>query len=102
MRNILLILIALAIAAPTQAAEGRRTAGVVGFALGALTGWTVRDHMRTDPPAPQVVRYRDSYDYERPAPQVIERVVIVERPTPQTKEYVVIDGKAYEVVRATR
>ena len=42
------------------------------------------------------------YDYERPAPQVIERVVIVERPAPQTKEYVVIDGKAYEVVRATR
>lgn len=100
MRNILLILVILAIAVPAQAAEGRRTAGVVGFALGALTGWTARDHMRTDPPAPQVVRYRDSYDYERPAPQVIERVVIVQAPAPPPREYVIIDGRAYEVVRS--
>jgi hypothetical protein len=98
MRHILLIITILAIAAsPAHAAEGRRTAGVVGFALGALTGWTARDHMRTDPPAPQVVRYRDSY--EQPQPQIVERVIVIEKPTPAPREYVLIDGKAYEIVR---
>lgn len=100
MRHILLILTVLAIAAsPAHAAEGRRTAGVVGFALGALTGWTARDNMRTDPPAPQRVTYRDDYRYEQPQPVIVERVVVIEKPTPAPREYVVIDGKAYEIVR---
>lgn len=100
MRNILLILIALAIAAPTQAAEGRRTAGVVGFAAGALTGWIANDQINKAP-APQVVRYHEPIRYQEPVRErVIERTIIVERAEPAAKEYVIIDGKAYEIVRS--
>lgn len=94
MRNILLIIIALAIAAPTQAAEGRRTAAVLGFAAGALTGWIANDQI-TKKPEPQVVRY-----HEPVRERVIERTIIVERAEPAAKEYVIIDGKAYEIVRS--
>lgn len=98
MRNILLIIIALAIAAPTQAAEGRRTAAVLGFAAGALTGWIANDQI-TKKPEPQVVRYHEPVRYQEPV-RVIERTIIVERAEPAAKEYVIIDGKAYEIVRS--
>ncbi len=95
MRQILLILVILSIAAPAvQAAEGRRTAAVLGFAVGALTGWTARDHMRTEP-APQVIRYRNEYR----EPVIVERVIVI-RQDPPPKEYVIIDGRAYEIVRS--
>lgn len=100
MRNILLIAIILAIAAPIQAAEGRRTAAVLGFAAGALTGWIANDQINKAP-APQVVRYREPTRYQEPVRErVIERTIIVERAEPAAKEYVIIDGKAYEIVRS--
>jgi hypothetical protein len=104
MNKIITILILAILAVQVQAAEGRRTAAVLGFAAGALTGWIANDQINKAP-APQVVRYREPVRqepvYQEPVRErVIERTIIVERAEPAAKEYVIIDGKAYEIVRS--
>lgn len=68
MRQIILAILMLAFSTGVNAAEGRRTAAVGGFVVGAVTGFLVRDAMEVKP-APQVV-----YVESQP------RVIYVERP----------------------
>jgi hypothetical protein len=98
MTRILSIILALSIfAVSANAAEGRRTAAVGGFILGAVSGFLVRDAMATPAPAPQPqVVYVESQPrtviVEAP-PRVVyverqPQVVYVERKEPRTVVYV--------------
>ena len=100
MKNILLIAILAILATTIQAAEGRNTAAIMGFAAGTLTGWIANDQINKKP-EPQVVRYHDRHEYRdsryrRP----IVRPIIIQRVEPEPRQYVIIDGRAYEVVQA--
>jgi hypothetical protein len=102
MRHTIIAILALAfLATSAGAAEGRRTAAIGGFLVGALTGYVVRDAMEVRP-APQTV-YVESQPrvvyVERPAPvapQVVyvesaPRVVYVERPAPAPRVTVYVE-----------
>lgn len=93
MKNILAIaILTLAIIGNASAAEGRRTAFVGGAVVGTVLGFIAHDAIVAKP-TPTVVRVES-------APVVETRVVYVRevevKPAP---EYVIIDGRAYEVVR---
>ena len=79
MRNLAIIILALAIVAPTEAAEGRRTAFLGGLAAGIIGSVVVHEAMETKPAPRAEVVY-----VERPAQVVYveaaPQVVYVERP----------------------
>ena len=94
MRHIFIIaILALAFIGNVNAAEGRRTAFVGGAVVGTVLGFIAHDAIVAKP-TPTVVRVES-------APVVETRVVYVRevevKPAP---EYVIIDGRAYEVVRS--
>lgn len=94
MRHIFVIALILSIVVNANCAEGRRTNFVTGLVIGGITGFIVHDAIVAKP-APTVVRVES-------APVVETRVVYVRSvEVKHVPEYVIIDGKAYEVVRAT-
>ncbi len=88
MRFILIIALALASIANINAAEGRRTAAVGGFVVGAVAGFLVRDAMVAPAPRERVV-----YVEREPAPVVIEREVIVYREAPPPRTIIIVEGE---------
>ena len=83
-----------------QAAEGRNTAAIMGFAAGTLTGWIANDQFNKKP-EPQVVRYHDRHEYrDNRYRRPIVRPIIIQRVEPEPKQYVIIDGRVYEVIQA--
>lgn len=89
MRHILAIAFILALAtSPAYSAEGRNTAAVGGFIVGAVSGFLVRDAMATPAPREKVV-------YVESAPR--EVVVIREAPTPPPARIIIVEGRSYVV-----
>ena len=92
MKNILAIaILTLAVLGNANAAEGRRTAFVGGAVVGTVLGFLAHDAIVAKPTA-TVVRVES-------APVVETRVVYVREVKP-APEYVIIDGRAYEIVRS--
>jgi len=93
MRHLFIIAVLALTFSTANCAEGRRTNFVSGLVIGGITGFLVHDAIVARPQA-TVVRVES-------APVVETRVVYIRevevKPVP---EYVIIDGKAYEVVRA--
>ena len=74
MRNLLAFILLLTIFSPlAQAADGRNTAAILGFAAGALTGWTVHDHQDAQPVVQERVITRTIYENPRPVRVVYVR-----------------------------
>jgi hypothetical protein len=92
MRHILIIaILALSFIGNVNAAEGRRTAFVGGAVVGTVLGFLAHDAIVAKP-TPTVVRVES-------APVVETRVIYVREVKP-APEYVIIDGRAYEIVRS--
>lgn len=73
MRNLLALTLLLTIFSPlVQAADGRNTAALLGFAAGTLTGWTVRDHQDAQPVQERVIT-RTIYENPQPVRVVYVR-----------------------------
>lgn len=90
MRNLAIIILALALIAPTEAAEGRRTAFIGGLAVGILGSFVAHEAMEAKPApvaSPRVVyvEAEPQVVYVERSPRVIyveeapRRVVYVER-----------------------
>jgi len=91
---ILIVILALAVIGNAHASEGRNTAFVGGAVVGTVLGFLAHDAIVAKP-TPTVVRVES-------APVVETRVIYVREVEVKAKpEYVIIDGRAYEIVRPT-
>jgi hypothetical protein len=87
-RILAIFALAIVLAVPAHAAEGRRTAAVGGFIVGAVSGFLVRDAMAQPAPRERVV-----YVEAAPAPVVREVVVVREVPPPTRTVVIIVEGR---------